>query len=229
MPRRNRISPKRAQKESEGFHFFKLKVGIKPLATEIAGTLAVREALGPDATLCADANCGMTLAAARTYTERTREAALLFLEQPLGHADLKGFATLARISPVPIGADEGIHGIGDVEAHAGAGAGGVSLKLIKLGGMAAAIEAATLCERLGLSVNIAAKMAKSSIGAAGTVSLACAVPAADWGISLTHFYLAEDLVEHPLPMGSDGVSLPTGPGLGVTVDEDAVRRFRVAD
>ncbi len=214
-------------KESEGFHFFKLKVGVKPLAAEIEGTLAVRKALGPDVPLCADANCGLTLAAARRYAEKTREADLLFLEQPLGHADLKGLTALARTAPVPIGADEGIHSVGDIEAHARCGAGGVSLKLIKLGGMAAALDAARLCARLGLSVNVAAKIAESSIGSAAAVHLACAVPAIDWGVSLTHFYLAEDLVEHPVRLGAGAVALPTGPGLGVTVDEDAVARFRV--
>jgi muconate cycloisomerase len=208
----------------QGFKFFKLKIGVKPLAVEIAGTLAVRAALGPAVPLCADANCGLTLADARRYAERTREADLLFLEQPLAHDDLEGFAALARAAPVPIGVDEGIHSIADVEAHARCGAGGVSLKLIKLGGMTAALEAAMLCRRLGLRVNVAAKIAESSIASAAAVHLACAVPAVDWGVSLTHFYLAEDLVRRPLPMGDDGVSLPLGPGLGIAVDENAVAR-----
>jgi muconate cycloisomerase len=209
----------------QGFKFFKLKIGVKPLAVEIAGTLAVRAALGPAVPLCADANCGLTLADARRYAERTREADLLFLEQPLAHDDLEGFAALARAAPVPIGVDEGIHSIADVEAHARCGAGGVSLKLIKLGGMTAALEAAMLCRRLGLRVNVAAKIAESSIASAAAVHLACAVPAVDWGVSLTHFYLAEDLVRRPLPMGDGGVSLPLGPGLGIAVDENAVARF----
>jgi muconate cycloisomerase len=213
-------------KKQEGFHFFKLKVGTKPLATEIAATLALRKALD-DTPLCADANCGFTSAAARAYVERARDAELLFLEQPLGHADLKGLAALARVSPIPIGADEGIHSLGDVEAHAQAGAGGLSLKLIKLGGMSAAIEAARLADRLGLAVNIAAKIAESSVGSAAAVHFACAVPAADWGVSLTHFYLAEDIVKTPLPLGNGAVALPGGPGLGVEVDETAVARLRV--
>jgi len=215
-------------KEAEGFHFFKLKIGMKPLAAEVAGTLAVRNALGPEVPLCADANCGLTLMRARRYLEGTREAGLLFLEQPLGHDDLDGFAALARNAPVPIGADEGIHSIADVEAHARCGAGGLSLKLIKLGGMAAAMEAALLCRRRGLSLNIAAKIAESSIASAATVHLACAVPSIDWGVSLTHFYLAEDLVHRPLRMGADGVALPLGPGLGIAVDEAVVARLRVA-
>ena len=215
-------------KLDEGFGFFKLKIGVKPLAAEIAGTIAVREALGPAVPLCADANCGLTLADARRYADETRMAGLKFLEQPLAHDDLSGFAALASSVPLPIGADEGIHSIADVEAHARAGAGGVSLKLIKLGGLSTAVEAAILCRRLGLSVNIAAKIAESSIASAAAVHLACAAPTIDWGVSLTHFYLAEDLVRHPLPLARDGVGLPLAPGLGVEVDEEAVARFRVA-
>ena len=56
---------------SEGFDFFKLKIGVKPLAKEIAIALAVREAL-PKTPLCADANCGLTLADARKTTSRRR-------------------------------------------------------------------------------------------------------------------------------------------------------------
>jgi muconate cycloisomerase len=214
-------------KTNEGFHGFKLKVGTKPLDQEIAATLALREKLGPAVPLSADANAGFTLAAARRYLERTREAELQFLEQPLDPADLRGLAALARCCAVPIGADEGIHSLADVERQARRGLAGVSLKLIKLGGMSAAIEAATLCERLGLSINVAAKIAETSIASAAAVHLACAVPSADWGVSLTHFYLAEDIVKMPLALGAGAVALPDGPGLGVKVDERAVARFRI--
>jgi muconate cycloisomerase len=214
-------------REREGFRFFKLKVATKPLAQDIATTHAVRAALAPGTPLCADANCGFTLEAARHYLEATRAAGLLFLEQPLGHADLEGLAALARSSAVPIGVDEGIHSLADVEAHAQAGAGGISLKLIKLGGFGAALEASGLCQRLGLKVNVAAKIAESSIGTAAAVHLACAAPSIDWGVSLTRFYLAEDIVKQPVPLRDGAIELPTGPGLGVDVEEAAVARFRV--
>jgi muconate cycloisomerase len=213
-------------KRAAGFDFFKLKIGVKPLAKEIAIAFAVREAL-PDTPLCADANCGLTLAAARSYVEKTRKAKLLFIEQPLAYDDIDGLKKLAHGTKVPIGVDEGIHSLADIEAHARAGAGGVSLKLIKLGGMTAAIAAGKLCHRLGLSVNIAAKIAESSISSAAALHLACAVPKADWGVSLTHFYLAEDIVRRPLLLKGGLVALPTEPGLGVDVDEAAVERFRV--
>ena len=158
-------------KTKQGFHGFKLKVGIKPLKAEIAATLALRESLGPVVPLSADANAGFTLAAARRYLDRTREADLQFLEQPLDPADLRGLAALARCCAVPIGADEGIHSPADIERQARRGLAGVSLKLIKLGGMSAALEAANLCGRLGLSINVAAKIAETSIASAAAVHL----------------------------------------------------------
>jgi muconate cycloisomerase len=214
-------------KAREGIRFFKLKVGVKPLDNEIATALGVREALGPDVPICADANCGFSYHAARRYLAATREADLLFLEQPFADHDLKSLAALVCASATPIGADEGIHSLHDVEAHAAAGAGGVSLKLIKLGGFTAALTAGALCRRLGLAVNVAGKMAESSLGAAATVHLACALDNVDWGVSLTHFYLAEDIVRAPLALEHGLVTLPGKAGLGVEIDEATVARLRV--
>jgi muconate cycloisomerase len=214
-------------KAHEGIRFFKLKVGVKPLDSEIATALAVREALGSDVPICADANCGFSYDAARRYLAATQEADLLFLEQPFADGDLKSLVALAHATTIPIGADEGIHSLHDIEAHAAAGAGGVSLKLIKLGGFTAALTAGALCGRLGLAVNVAGKMAESSLSAAATAHLACVLDNIDWGVSLTHFYLAEDIVRAPLAMVDGLVALPGKPGLGVEIDEAAVARLRV--
>ncbi|MBX9828871.1 MAG: hypothetical protein K2Y27_28265 [Xanthobacteraceae bacterium] len=212
-------------RQQEGFDFFKLKIGVKPLAKEIAIAFAVREAL-PKTPLCADANCGLTLADARRYAERTRKARLMFVEQPLAYDDFAGLRKLTRATKVPIGVDEAIHSFADIVSSARAGASGVSLKLIKLGGITAAVEAGKLCQKLRLSVNIAAKIAESSISSAAALHLACAVPKADWGVSLTHFYLADDIVKRPLPLKNGLVALPSDPGLGIEVDEAAVERFK---
>ena len=47
-------------------------------------------------------------------------------------------------------------------------------------------------------------------------------------MSLTHFYLAEDIVTEPLKIVDGLVALPATPGLGVEVDEAAVARFAVS-
>ena len=213
-------------RKAEGFNFFKLKIGVKPLAAEIEAAHAIRQAL-PDATLCADGNCGLTLAAAKRYAQRTRAAGLAFIEQPLGADDLAGLKALARAARTPIGMDESIKSLADIAAVKRAGAQGVSLKLIKLGGFRAAVAAGRLCRKLGLRINVAAKIAESSIGTAAAVHLACVVPNVDWGVSLTNLYLAEDIVRTPIALRDGAVRLPDGYGLGVEVDEAAVARLRV--
>src|SRR5258708_30072825 len=55
------------------------------------------------------------------FRSRTREAKLIFLEQPLPPGDLTGLNALAR-SRLPIGVDEGIHALADIKTHAHAGA-----------------------------------------------------------------------------------------------------------
>jgi muconate cycloisomerase len=218
------------ERSRAGYGFYKLKVAAKPRVEEdIEATLAVREALGPAALLCADANCGFAPAAARRYLAGIERANLFFLEQPLAHDDLVGAAALARTTSVALGADEGVHGLHDLEALADTGAAaGASLKFIKLGGVGNLIAAAELCRRRGLSVNIAGKTSDCGIGAAAIVHAACAVADADWGVSLTHVYLAEDIVKRPPALEADGtVHLPEGGGLGIEVEEARVERFRV--
>ena len=214
-------------KRAQGFDFFKLKIGVKQIAAEIAAAHAIRKAL-PGATLCADANCGLTLAAARRYAERTRDADLMFIEQPLPADDVAGLKALARATKTPIGMDESIQSLADIDAVKRAGAKGVSLKLIKLGGFRDAITAGRLCRKLGLKINVAAKIAETSVGTAAAVHLGCAVPNVAWGVSLTNLYLAEDIVRRPIALRDGFVALPDGPGLGVEVDEAAVERFRVS-
>ena len=200
---------------------------MKPLAKEIAIAFAVREAL-PKTPLCADANCGLTLADARSYVEKTRKARLMFVEQPLAYDDVEGLKKLARGTKVPIGVDEGIHSFADIATSAKAGAGGVSLKLIKLGGIIAAIEAGKLCQRLGLSVNIAAKIAEFEH--LQRRRAASCLRGAEGRLGRQPHALLSGRRHRAPPAGAQAgglVALPEGPGLGVEVDEAAVERFRV--
>jgi muconate cycloisomerase len=136
---------------------------------------------------------------------------------------------LQALGIMAIGADEGIHSVEDVEACAGRKAiAGLSLKLIKLGGASALLQTARRAHDLGLSINIAGKVAETSLASAATAQLACAVENVDWGISLSQVYLAEDIVKQPLAMADGLIAPPDGPGFGVEVDEGAVRRFQTS-
>ncbi|HEY4141171.1 MAG TPA: enolase C-terminal domain-like protein [Pseudolabrys sp.] len=215
------------RKTEEGFTFLKLKAGIKPVEEEAACATAVRKAVGDKIKICADANSGFTGATARQYISKVADASLLFLEQTLPASELDALTLLARDSALPLCSDQSIHTIEDIDDHAKRGVKGVALKLIKLGGIEPLLKAAAVCESRGINMVIAAKVAESSIASAAIAHVACAVPLIDWGVSLTHVYLAEDVVKTKLVMTDGRVKLPDGAGFGLTVDEAAVERCRV--
>ena len=103
---------------------------------------------------------------------------------------------------------------------------GGSLKAIKLGGLRALFEAGRLCDRLGMKVNISCKTGESSIASAAATHVAAAVPALDWGLTVTNPGLAEDVAVEPLAVERGHVEVPERPGLGIEVDERRVRRWQ---
>jgi L-alanine-DL-glutamate epimerase-like enolase superfamily enzyme len=211
----------------EGYHVFKLKVGTKDIEADIRCARTVRAAIGRNATLTVDANTTWSEAKATQFAEATRDLNIVNIEQPLPDDDLDGMARIAAATGLPICADEGIYGIADLEAHAQRfAAQGVSLKPLKFGGLAAVRRAAERCVVLGLKVNLAEKVAVSSLATAGLLHLAASVPAVDWNVTATNHYLADDIVPSRLTPRDGWFDVPQLPGLGVTVDPAQVERYR---
>ena len=218
-----------ARRESAaGFTFFKLKIGIKPPLEEASAAVEVRRSLGDGVALCADANMGMSFADARLFAERAQAANLLFMEQPLHADDFEGMAALARVSPIPLNGDESIGNVADlVMLHRMGAIQGANIKTIKMGGVLPAMQAMTVCGALGLRINLACKVAESSIAAAALLQLGCAAPNLDWGLNVTNHYLADDVCDPPLRIEKGKIGRPRGPGLGITVDESRLQRYRI--
>jgi L-alanine-DL-glutamate epimerase-like enolase superfamily enzyme len=215
------------EKTRQGIFFFKLKVGVKPVKEEIRFTLQLREELGPLVTLCADANTGYSMSAAKEYLAGVAGAGLLFFEQPLPSNDIRGMALLARSTEIPLCADEAITETKDIlDYHAAGAASGINLKTIKIGGMGEAVRAANLCEALGMQINLACKVAESTIGAAALVQLGAVINNLDWGISVTNHYLAADLAPDPIKAVEGAIAITRKPGLGIEVSDAEVNRFR---
>lgn len=209
-----------------GFVAFKVKVGVATVEADLARAGAVREALGAGPHISADANQGFSRADAIRFAQGAQAAGLDFIEQPVAGHDLDGMAAVARATPVPIGTDEGVHSLADLERHYAAGAArGASLKTIKLGGLAPVMEAGRRMQALGMHVNLAGKIADSSIASAAIVHLGAALPQLDWDVSVTCQYLAQDIVTEPVTVARGHVRLADRPGLGITVDESKLSRF----
>lgn len=214
--------------QAEGHVAFKIKVGVAEPREDAERTRGICEALhgNGEILICSDANQGWSPEQAVSYVRAVADTTLAFFEQPVAAHDIAGMAQVARASRVPIGCDEGLHSLDDLRRHHDAGAAaGFSLKTIKLGGLQPVMDAGRLCQELGLKVNLASKMAETGINTAALLHLAAALPAVDWGVGLSSQYLVEDILKTPIAFERGHVSLPAGPGLGVEVDEAAVRRY----
>ena len=217
-----------AKKKAEGYRAFKIKVGIETPALDAERTRQVCKLLGPDLLLCTDANMGWNREDALQYTRAVTGSGLAFFEQPVHADDIASMAAIsAAATDFAIGADESIHSMEDIRRHhEHKAARGVSLKTIKLGGMRNVMNASILCDQLGMSVNVSCKTGESSLAGAAGLHIAAALPQINWGLTLSHQGLSDDITANPIRIEQGHVTVSDRPGLGIDVDEDRVRRYR---
>jgi len=216
------------KKKAEGYRAFKIKVGIDTPALDAERTRQVCKLLGPDLLLCTDANMGWNREDALQYTRAVTGSGLAFFEQPVHADDIASMTAIsAAATDFAIGADESIHSMDDIRRHhEHKAARGVSLKTIKLGGMRAVMNAGNLCDQLGMSVNVSCKTGESSLAGAAGLHIAASLPQINWGLTLSHQGLSDDITANPIRIERGHVTVSDRPGLGIDVDEDRVRRYR---
>jgi muconate cycloisomerase len=212
-----------------GVRALKVKVGLDP-AEDLARVQAVRELAGNDIPIGIDANCGWTLSTARQMLEEMRPYNLLFAEQPIPPGDAAALAELRSTTTVPIMADESVFTLSDAWNLCRANAVDIfSIYPGKHGGLAASVEIANVASAAGIVCAIGSNL-ELGIGTAAMLHLAAALPnvaserfPAD---TIGPIYHESDLLVHPLALGPPGASIPSGPGLGVELDEAQLDRYR---
>lgn len=209
-------------KYDAGFRWFKIKLGIADTDTEFEEVRAITDALPDDTVICGDANQGWSEPQAVAFLDRLAGLPIRFIEQPIPQGDHAAMVRVAQRSPIPICADQSVHTFGDVMAFGGTGVAGVSLKLVKLGGITGVMRGANLCDLLGLHINLAGKIAESSVAAMANVHCAAAMHRIHYGASPANQGLADDVVTEPRWPEQGGWMVPTAPGLGVMVDESSL-------
>lgn len=211
-----------------GFRAYKVKVGTGTPERDLERATAIRALLGPDVQISADANQGYSTAQGVTFAKGAVAAGMDFLEQLVAGDDLEGMTACARATAVPLGADEGLHSIDDIRRHHALGAArGGSIKTIKMGGALPVMDAGRLMVDLRMSINLAGKVADTSIASAAICHLAMALPQLDWKTSITNQYLAVDPVTDPVRIVDGAVRRIDRPGLGVRPDLDQLAKLRV--
>ena len=208
---------------AEGYVRIKLK--IKP-GWDVAPVEAVRERFGELIPLQVDANAAYTLADARVL-RRLDAFDLLLIEQPLPEDDLRQHAELARLVRTPICLDESI-----VSPRAAADAialkscSVINIKAGRVGGYLAAKQIHDICRANGIPVWCGG-MLETGLGRAANAALA-ALPGftLPGDISASDRFYERDITE-PIVMDDGRITVPTGPGLGVTPIQGVLDQFTV--
>lgn len=212
-----------------GFSAFKVKVGNPDFAAERDAIAAVVAAV-PDARIRIDANQGWSAPEALRKIPALDDAAggLVLVEQPVDYDDVEGLARIRESVGPPILADEACFGPRDVAALARAGACDiVNIKLAKTGGLARARDVATVADAHGMTCFMGS-MLELGVGAAASAHFAAACPTVTYPSGILNVHAESTLVaEHERWAPDDETfTLPDTPGLGVTLDADALAEYR---
>jgi muconate/chloromuconate cycloisomerase len=215
------------EKVAAGHRIFKIKTGVQPWRADVARVRRLREALGSTVSLRVDANQGWDRAAALQAIRALAPLGVDFVEQPVPRWDLEGLSDIGRRVDVPIMADESCFSPQDALALARLG--GVSilgLKLTKAAGIANSLAVARIAEAAGMTCYVGC-MIETSLGTAAYLHVALAAAPVTWGCELFGpLLLAGDVVEKPVAYADGDILALDGPGLGVEVDEAALREWR---
>ena len=198
-----------------------LKVGMEA-ARDLEAVAAVRR-VAPEARLRLDANEAWAPHVARRMLHRLAPFDPEYVEQPTPSASTEALGRATARSPVAIGADQAVFGLADLHRVAAGGlADLVAVGPREAGGLRATVKAAAVAEAAGMALCIHSSMT-TGITTAAEHHAARAIPNLDDGNQIMWQLLARDVVaEPPLAPVRGRLSLPEAPGLGVTLDGEAV-------
>lgn len=191
---------------------------------------AVRDAVGPHVTVGVDPNGGWQVWETIQAMRALAPSNLGYLEQPVTRRDIAGLARIrAAAEGVPIMADESLFTIEDAYDLARTQAADVlCIKLYKTGGIRQAKRIAAVAEASGMQLNIGGLAVQSTLEAAAGAHFCASLPArsvmpgAEFIFGLGVAGRDALAVDSDFKIHDGHVRVPTGPGLGVEIDEGAV-------
>lgn len=201
----------------------KIKLKIEP-GRDLAYVAAVREALGDDIDIMADANAAYSIDDS-PHVAQLDPFGMLMLEQPFGADALLQLAELQRQMTTPLCLDESIIDVTRARDMIALGAGKIiNIKPGRVGGFTASKAIHDVCREGGVPVWCGG-MLETGIGRAYNVALASLPNFSMPGdLSPSARYWARDVVRPEWTMDADGmVHVPAEKsGLGVEVDVDFI-------
>jgi D-galactarolactone cycloisomerase len=218
----------------DGFHAVKLKVGFG-IKDDVLAAHAVREAIGSDVGLMIDANHAYDAVAAIELGRKLAHLDIGWFEEPVPPEDLNAYREVKKALPMPIAGGECEYtrlGFRDVfTTHAldivqpdTCAAGGIS-ECKKIADMAATFGIRYNPHVWGTGIGIAASLQLTATLPTHTpTSLASMEPVLE--LDQTEHPIRQAILKTPLTHVRGSMAIPTGPGLGIEIDRDALEHFR---
>ena len=210
----------------QGFKTFYLKVASDDFGADLARLEALRDAVGPDALLRVDANEAWSPGAAVRAVREMERFGLELVEQPVSGRNLAEMAYVRQRIDTPLLANEASWTRYDqLEVIRYGAADVLSVDNQMDGGLLNLKRSAGLCEVAGLPV-LKHSLGELAVGVAAATQVMAATPNFLYASQSYASFLDDDVVTGgPLTCQDGALAVPTGPGLGVTLDDDRVARY----
>lgn len=219
---------------ARGFRAIKLRTGRFDPKRDLAVLAKVREVVGPDIRLMTDGNGAFTLPAAVQFGKELEKLGFYYFEEPLPQGiQYAGYAELTRSLDIALAGGEGV----DSRAAARELIVGRLFDIIQpdvslCGGIAEVLFIAEMARLF--SIQCIPHCWGGALVIAATLQVLSLLPPYTWGFTSDEPMLEHDTMENPFrdeitprPFQLDAgfVQIPTGPGLGIEIDEAVVKKY----
>ncbi|WP_026909225.1 o-succinylbenzoate synthase [Paucisalibacillus globulus] len=214
--------------EIEGFleqGYKRIKLKIKP-GHDVDMLRQVR-ATFPDTPIMADANSAYTLHDIELL-KQLDDLDLMMIEQPLQHHDIIDHAKLQKEIKTPICLDESIHSLYDAQKAIELGSCKIiNIKVGRVGGLSESVKIHDYCKANGIPVWCGG-MLEAGVGRAHNIAITTlsnfVLPGDTAGSSR---YWERDIIKPEVIVENGAINVPTAPGIGYEIDEEALEEFRI--
>ena len=211
----------------QGIRGIKAKIG-SDFHRDAESLQAIRDAVGENVFLRADANCGYSVKEAIAFCnliEKTN-VDLELLEQPVDTFDIDGMAEVRRAVSIPIEADESAYSLYQVMELIKRGAVDlINTKCAKAGGILGVAKWAVVAESAGLPIVIGTEWG-AGLKVAAKLHLGAAIKNAHPAVELTEIMIHELLLKDDFCLEDGYLRVPDAPGLGWELDEEKIEEHR---
>ncbi|MDJ0824209.1 MAG: enolase C-terminal domain-like protein [Rhodobacter sp.] len=210
----------------DGVRLIKLKTGFAGHAFDILRLERIARDF-PDFEVRVDFNQGLEPGDALARVRDIAAFSPAFIEQPVRSHHFGLMREIRSAIQVPLLADESVFGPEDMTRAVTEGiADGVSVKIMKAGGMGRARAVAQMAAAAGMTA-YGGDMFESGLAHLAGAHMIAATPEITLGCEFyqAQYYLAEDILEAPFPSQGGKVTVPDGPGLGIRPDFDKLQHL----